>query len=175
MDGIPQIAKIKLKVGSMELEYEGTPSFLTGGIEALLATMGALAAKLPQQIPPPDSAAQEQLASGNGTSEPPPNGSFTFSTNTLAARLAVKTGPELVICAMAQLELVQRKTSSTRNEIMAEMKGATTYYNGNMGSNMSRNLSNLVKGKRINEIAKDIYSLSASERKQVEAKLAEIG
>ena len=35
-------AKIRIKVGSMELEYDGDPSFLTGGLEALLTTMGDL-------------------------------------------------------------------------------------------------------------------------------------
>lgn len=44
---IPQVAKIKLKVGSMELEYEGDPAFLTGGIEALLETMGAWLQRCP--------------------------------------------------------------------------------------------------------------------------------
>jgi hypothetical protein len=38
-------AKIRIKVGSMELEYDGDPSFLTGGLEALLTTMGDLAGR----------------------------------------------------------------------------------------------------------------------------------
>ncbi|MFG6532153.1 MULTISPECIES: hypothetical protein [unclassified Sulfitobacter] len=46
-DSTSHVAKIKLKVGSMELEYEGEPAFLTGGIEALLETMGGLASKVP--------------------------------------------------------------------------------------------------------------------------------
>ena len=58
-DSVPQVAKIKLKVGSMELEYEGDPSFLTGGIEALLVTMGGLVGKVPDDPPPaPEPTAQ---------------------------------------------------------------------------------------------------------------------
>lgn len=52
-DSTSHVAKIKLKVGSMELEYEGEPAFLTGGIEALLETMGGLASKVPVETPPP--------------------------------------------------------------------------------------------------------------------------
>ena len=177
-DSVPLVAKIKLKVGSMELEYEGDPEFLTGGIEALLETMGGLVGKVPAETPPPPAhAATSQPASANGGAAPTPaqSGAVSFSTNTIAAHLDAKTAPELIICALAQLELAQGKRSSTRNEILAEMKGATTYYNGNMSSNMSKNLGNLTKGKRINQIAKDTYALSANERKQLEAKVADIG
>lgn len=168
-------AKIKLKVGSMELEYEGDPSFLTGGIEALLVTMGGLVGKVPDDAPPPEPAVQVPPANGSGSGAPAGGGPFTFSTNTIAAHLDAKTGPELVICAMAQLELVQGKASSTRHEVIAEMKNATTYFKQTMVNNLTSSLSGLVKAKRINQIAKDTYALSATERKQVEAKVAEIG
>ena len=174
-DSVNQIAKIKLKVGSMELEYEGDPAFLTGGIEALLETMGGLVSKVPDATEPPAPSAEVPAANGKENGAPAAKGHFAFSTNTIAAHLDAKTGPELIVCALAQLELVQGKQSSTRNEILAEMKGAPTYYNGNMSSNMSKNLGSLTKAKRINLIVKDTYALSASERKQIEAKVAEIG
>ncbi len=169
-------AKIRIKVGSMELEYEGDPSFLTGGIEALLTTMGELAGKVPEEAPPFELPTPVQVASGNGNGGASAGGGqFTFSTNTIAAHLDAKSGPELVVCAMAQIELVQGKASSTRTDILAEMKNATTYFKETMRNNLSGSLSRLVKDKRINQIAKDTYALSATERKQVEAKVAEIG
>ncbi|QYX55538.1 hypothetical protein K1T73_10550 [Roseovarius sp. SCSIO 43702] len=164
-------AKIRVKVGSMEIEYEGDPAFLDGGIETLLVTMGDLATRLPEEPAHTNSATVNMEADA----PPAPKNGFNFSTNTIAAHLNANSGPELVICALAQLELVQSKSSSTRSEILAEMKGATTYYNGNMSSNMSKNLGSLTKAKRINQIAKDTYALSASERKQLEAKIADIG
>lgn len=168
-------AKIRIKVGSMELEYEGDPSFLTGGIEALLVTMGDMAAKVPEEVTPQiEAPVQPPPANGVSNGTAVVGGQYTFSTNTIAAHLEAKTGPELVICAMAQLELVQRKASATRNEILNEMKGATAYYNSNMSGNMSQNLGNLTKAKTIRQIAKDTYALSAKERKRIEAKVAEI-
>ncbi|MBB5575247.1 MULTISPECIES: hypothetical protein [Rhizobium] len=160
-------AKIRIKVGSMELEYEGDPAFLTGGIEALLTTMGDLAGRIPNE---PAQAAGIAIAN----SPPSELAGFHFSTNTIAAHLDAKTGPELVICAMAQLELVQGKSSSSRSEILAEMKSATTYFNTNIASNLSKSLSNLTKAKRINQVGAGSYSLSASEKKKVEVKVAEI-
>lgn len=175
-DSLPQIAKIRLKVGSMELEYEGDPAFLTGGIEALLETMGGLASKVPAEAQRSVQATEVPPINANaGTAPAPVQGNMvSLSMNTIAAHLDAKTGPELIICALAKLEFVQGKSSSTRNEIHAEIKEATTYYTGNMSSNMSKNLGNLVKAKRINQIAKDTYALSANERKQLEAKVADI-
>lgn len=161
-------AKIRVKVGSMEIEYEGDPSFLDGGIETLLETMGNLAPRVPKEAE-----AQTGDVKSEGTSSA--NGSFSFSTNTIAAHLGSKTGPELVICAIAHLELVKGKTSSTRIEILDEMKSATSYYNTNMRSNMTKNLEQITKAKRVNLIAKDTYSLSATERKEIEGKVADIG
>lgn len=169
-------ARIRLKVGTMELEYQGDPSFLTGGIEALLVTMGDLSLKVPAE-PPVLTETTERVQPEMGVSDNTAvnRGKYSFSTSTIASHLVVKTGPELIICAMAHLEIVQGKSSSTRNEILNEMKGATTYYNSGISSNMSKYLASLTKAKRINQISKDTYALGSTERKQVEAKVAEIG
>lgn len=177
MNAEPKIAKIKLKVGSMELEYEGDPSFLTGGIEALLVTMGDLVGKAPDEPSPvvvPAAHVQPANGNGNGNGVGVIGGQFNFSTNTIAAHLGANSCPELVICAMAQLELVQGRTASGRAAILAEMKSATSYFNENMRKNMSAALSSLTKSKRINQISTDSYALSATEKKKVEAKVADI-
>ena len=156
----------------MELEYEGDPAFLTGGIEALLITMGGLAANFPAEVLP---ISPTQMTNGTAETAQVHSGSPAFTTNTMAAHLDAKSGPELLICAMARLEIAQGKATSSRSDILAEMKSATTYFKDTMTSNLSYNLASLTKAKRINQQAKDIYSLSASEKKAVEAKVAEIG
>lgn len=137
-----------------------------------------MASKVPLESPPPpapSSNAPPANSKGNEGAYPVGGKRFTFSTNTIAAHLDAKSGPELVICAMAELELVQGRPSSSRTDILAEMKSATTYYKATMSSNLSGSLSRLVKDKRINQIAADTYALSANERKQLEAKVADIG
>ncbi|WP_299891572.1 hypothetical protein [uncultured Ruegeria sp.] len=161
-------AKIRIKVGSMELEYEGDPAFLTGGIEDLLTTMGELSTKVPVEN------SNENSSSKLDAIKPNFDSGHDFSTNTLAAHLSAQTGPELAVCALAQLEFVQKNTSSSRSDILKEMKNATTYYNESMGSNLTRTLATLTKNKRINLISKDTYALNASERKQLETKIAAI-
>lgn len=173
-NSMPALAKIKLKVGTMELEYEGDPSFLTGGIEALLETMGGLAPTASAEVSPVQS--EHEAPATSADPQPSPSGkSMNFSTNTIAAHLDAKTGSELVICAMAQLEFVQGKPSSNRHEIIAEMKNASTYFKQTMVNNLTSSLNTLMKNKRINQAAKDVYALSANERQQLEGKIAEIG
>ncbi|WP_370401597.1 hypothetical protein [Sulfitobacter sp. JB4-11] len=168
MDG----AKIRVKVGSMEIEYEGDPAFLDGGIEALLVAMGDLVARSPEEAAPQTVAKSEKEDVGAPNSG---NENLSLSTNTIAAHLNSNSGADLVICAIAQLELVQGNASSTRSEILAEMKNATTYYKETYSNNLTASFGTLVKNKRINQGAKDTYSLSATERKQLEAKVAGIG
>lgn len=160
-------AKIRIKVGSMELEYDGDPSFLTGGLEALLTTMGDLAGRVPYASETPPNHTQM-----NGETSSSPDGGYNFSTTTIGAKLGVKTGSDLVVCAMAHLEFVQRKTSSSRAQILAEMRNAKSYFKQTMASNLSGSIDALLKADRINEGAKNEYALTATERSKIEAKIA---
>lgn len=175
MNSKSQVAKIRMKVGAIELEYEGDAAFLEGDIEALFERMSGLLTKTPANARSRILEAEESAVDGKGDLTSTGNGHFSLSTNTIAAHLDAKTGPQLVMCAMAQIELIQGKASSSRHEVISEMKNATTYYKQTMVNNLSTSLSGFVKAKRINQIAKDTYALNAAERKQFEAKLAEIG
>jgi hypothetical protein len=89
------------------------------------------------------------------------------------AHLGATSGPELAIAAAARLTFVKKQDKFTRREIDTEMKSATTYYSKNMSSNLSSSLTTLVKGKRLNQIEKDVYALSANEKATLEVKLAQ--
>lgn len=162
-------AKIRLKVGSIELDYEGDPAFLKDGLESLLVTMTDLA-----KVAPVEEVSEALLdhSSVNGGSNGS-TGALNLSTNTIAARTGSKSGPEILLCAMAQLELVQGKEESSRSEILEEMKKAKSYFDENMRKNMTNHLDSVVKSKKVNQHGTDKYSLSASERKSFEDKLAQ--
>lgn len=167
-----QPAKIKLKVGSIELEYEGDPEFLKEGLESLLVTMTDLA-----KIAPPEEQSQEydaEVGAGAGENAQLPNG-HQLSTSTIAAHMSVKTCPELVVCALVNLEIIQGKSGADRKEISEQMKSATAYYKATMqGGNLSTAFVNLTKAKRVNDIGSGRYPLNATERKSLEAKIAVI-
>jgi hypothetical protein len=96
-----------------------------------------------------------------------------LSTNSIAAHIGVSSGPDLVMAAVAHLMLSQRKDKCTRKDISDEMKSATTYYKKSMSGNLTASLDTLVKAKRLNQISKDVYALSASEKTSLESQLAQ--
>jgi hypothetical protein len=169
---VPQVAKIKLKVGSIELEYEGDPAFLKEGLESLLVTMTDLAKVAPDLDHLPEDDEHGDVISGTATKTA--NG-HQVATATIAAHMEARTCAELLICALANLEIVQGKSGASRAEITAQMKSATAYYKSTMqGGNLTQAFSSLTKGKKINDIGSGRYSLNATERKSLEAKIAAI-
>jgi hypothetical protein len=161
-------AKIRLKLGGLEVEYEGKSSFLKEDLFSLLQKTATLYAESRGSIP------AQPAGGANGAAAPgSQSSSLDHSTNTIASHLGGSTCTDLVMAAAAHLALVKGKGKFTRQEISDEMKGATTYYKVNMGGNLSKSLDTLVRGKRLNQVDKGTYALSASERSSIEAKLAQ--
>lgn len=162
-------ARIRLKLGGIEIEYEGKATFLQDDlpnlIERVVELYGANGGTIPTDAPSQQSNGVDQSGSA----------SVNHSTNTIAAHLGVSSGPELAIAAAAHFTFFAKKDTFSRKDILAEMKEATTYYNANMGSNLSKSLENLTKAKRLNLVKAGVYALSASEKSSLEAKLAQLG
>lgn len=166
MDNNP--AKIRLKIGQLEIEYEGRASFLQDDLLNLMEKMVGFYAEHKAAIP-----ADPPTAQTNGAGSIGSTGDFDHSTNTIATHLGAKTGPDLAIAAAAHLELVKKKGTFTRKEIIHEMKSAATYYKGIMLGNLTKSLNYLVKNNRLNQVDKGVFALSAPEKKVLETKLAQ--
>lgn len=129
-------AKIRIKVGPIEIDYEGSPDFLDNGIERLLEAMCNLAhlnAGSPEfQV----NEKSEQKTTAVAIKSSKTEITLGVSTGTIAARFKAKTAQDLVLCAMAQLTIVKRKEKLERSDILSEMRTATAYYNKNMQKNL---------------------------------------
>jgi hypothetical protein len=93
------------------------------------------------------------------------------TTNTIAARLAAKSGADLFTAAAAKLHFVDGKESFSRKDLLAEVRQAKQYFNENYISNASSILKGLVKT-TLNEVSKDTFALSAKAVTNLEPKLA---
>ena len=93
-----------------------------------------------------------------------------MTTNTIAGRLDVKTGPDLVLAACAHLCFVKGADTFERKNILAEMQSASNYYKKTYSSNLSKYLSKLVKDGKLIERSKEVYALSAGTKQEVEGK-----
>jgi endoglucanase Acf2 len=66
----------------------------------------------------------------------------------IAGQLSVKTGPDLIIAAAAKLTLVDGKDTFSRDELIAAMKTATSYYKKSDVNNLSSYLNTHFDNKR---------------------------
>lgn len=158
-------SKIKIKMGAIEIEYEGSEDFLKEELPALLKAVSDLyksSGPLMEDVRTPG----KPTAGSSGANN------IQGTTATLAAKLGGSSGPDLIMCAAARLHFVLGKDKFHRKELLEEMKSASNYYNTNYAKNLSTLLGNIVKAGKLMEPSKDSYSLSADSLKNMGAQLA---
>lgn len=156
-------SKIRIKLGPIEVEYEGSETFLKEELPQLLSAVSELYSRsnIPKDVNP----------DGNPPASPS-GGTLQGTTGTIAAKLTVKQGPDLILAAAARLHFVVGKQTFSRQEIIDEMKSATAYYKKTYLSNLTGYLNNLMKDGKLLEPSSGTYSLSASTQTDLKARLA---
>lgn len=163
-------SRLKIKIGTVEFEYEGDTGFDIATIQELLTHLQSVVTTLPARaISAPFSATDEQFG---GRASAGDGDLANLSANTVAARLEVKTGTDMAVAAAAYLQLCQNKETFTRKDLLDTMQSAKTYYKTSMGSNLTKSIDTLIAGKRINSLNNNEMSLSAAELTSVKARLA---
>lgn len=153
------MTRIKISIGAFILEYEGAQEFAEEGLVQLLENVINEARSLPF------GGLAESAAPARGF--PATLGAADLSTNTIAQILDVKTGSDLAISAIARVNLIQMKDKVARQEILDEMRAASTYFRETYVSNLSAYLVTLVRSGRVNMVSKNVYSLAAQERRRI--------
>lgn len=156
--------QIKITVGAVSIEYDGDQSYIENGLADFLDNVIQKSGSVPQIV----SNSQAQTAASASPS-------LALSTNTIAQNIGVKTGSELALAAIAKINLVKGQSAAARQEVLDEMREATTYFKDSYVSNLSAYLDTLVKSRRVNLVAKATYALAAAERKRLEGLLAAAG
>ena len=156
-------AKIRIKVGGVEVECEASESFLKGELPELLKAVSSLyesSGKLPE-----NSGSSSETDAGVVKTM---HGAVT----TFASRLNVKSGSELIVAACARLTFALNKGDFTRDEIADEMRLATGYFKKSYIGNMTKYLVTLIKGDELVQPSDNKYALSPTKRKALEQQLA---
>jgi hypothetical protein len=161
--------RLRVKLGAAEIEYEGGTSFLKDeimpAVSKILAMVEARVDLRSTATPLLDGVA-EILVSSETTD-------LSHSTNTIATLLEANSATDLAIAAAAKLTLVEKKERMSRQEILDEMKTATSFFKSSFTNNHSNTLKVLLKADRLRLVAADTYALSHKERKELEALLAD--
>jgi hypothetical protein len=161
-------SKLRVKLGRLELDFEGSEDFIKQELVTLLTqlkTLGALSAS------DPDADAEESGDTGGGARKKT-QPSSDITTSTIAAKTGADSGPELAMAAAVRLTMIGGASKATRDEIVTEMRGASAYFKQTYVKNLTRTLKQLVTEQRLNDMGSNSYSIPAPERKKLEEKLA---
>lgn len=158
-------SKLRIKIGEVEIDYDGSEEFLKQELPQLLKTAMEL------------HRASETASGQTKKREVPKGGDSTtvsLTTNSIATRLGAKTGGDLLLAAAAHLALVKETEPFSRTQLLEAMKSATNYYNKNYSTNLSGYIkSALQKDGPLSETAKHTFALTATARASLEQKLAD--
>lgn len=166
-------SKIRIKLGPIEVEYEGSETFLKEELPQLLAAVSDLYSKSHEALGTPASAlapasALTQISEGSRGQQ----AKFEATTGAIAAKLGVNSGGALIMAAAARLSLVSGQGSFPRQSIIDEMKTASAYYKATYLNNLTTSLNRLVKDGKLNEPSQGKYALTANSLKEMEQRLA---
>lgn len=161
-------SKLRIRIGEVEIDYEGTEEFLKQELPQLLKTAMELhkAAGSPS---PRDKDKKQASGDGGGQTEVP-----SLTTGSIAGKLGCKSGSDLLLAAAAHLALVKKSEPFSRQKLLAEMQEATSYYKSSYSANLSKYIKTaLLKDGPLSETAKNSFALKAASRADLEKKLAD--
>jgi hypothetical protein len=162
--------RFRIKLGVAEIEYEGSTEFLKGEIMPIIEKILGMVETRAEFLDPISTPQLDHSTKG-ATSATMPD--LSHSTNTIARLLSAKSASDLAIAAAAQLTLVQKKERLSRQEILDEMKNATSFFKSSYVNNHSNSLKVLVNADRLRLLGPDTYGFSHKERTALEKILAE--
>ena len=160
-------AKVRIKAGPVEFEYEGETELGVADIKDLFTHIETLF-KVPV-LAEGETHAPAQHSNAEQVAPNPPG--QKLHVNSVAKKLAAKTGPQVAEAAAAALQIYDGKQTFTRGELLDTMKKATMHYKDSMNGNLTKILESLV-GTRFNQVSDGVYSLSADAYSDLETKLA---
>ena len=160
-------SKIRIKMGQIEVEYEGSEQFLKKELHELLEAVSKLHRESGEEAEV--EADSENEASRKKTKS---SGKLSGSTTTFASKLGCNDGPGLIIAAAAYLTFDQKMESFSRLELLKAAKSAKSYYKKTISNNLSGTLARLVKEQALVENSTGTYALNAAKMKELEAACA---
>lgn len=146
------MAKLKIKIGPVEVEYDGDDKFLKDELPSLLKAVRELhqASGL---------GAEEKGGVEKDGDKPRRAINGQLSTSVIASKLGCKKGPELAEAAAFNLAHVRSKESFTRDDLTTEMRSAKTFFKKNYVSNLTAILRRMVADQKLNEVSANVFSV----------------
>ena len=156
-------SKIRIKLGPIEVDYEGSEAFLKQELPSLIKTVTELSLSWSRVEDENDQGEGDKRKGGK---------TLQLSTNSIAAKLPCSSGPDLILAAATHLTLVKGQDVFTRKQLLDEMKTASGYYKATYRDNLSSYLKTLLKADSLTESSPGRFSLGAKTRGDMRGRLA---
>lgn len=157
-------SKLRIRIGEVEIEYEGSDEFLKEELPELLKT----AMELRKTAVTTGNGEQKGATAGGGGG----SGTRLGTTKAVAAALKVNSGQDLLLAAAYKLTVGDKKETFTRTELLTEMKQGGSYYKTTYRSNLSNYIESAMNAGDLNETASNTYGLKAPAVERLEKLLA---
>jgi hypothetical protein len=158
--------KFRIKLGALEVDYEGSVEFSMADLMALLKELHAIRSEIPE-----DDETTDDGDSGDDEKKTTIDAG-SLSTSDVAQKLGADSGPDLVMAAAAKLIICDKKETATRKELLLAMQSASAYYKTTYSKNLGATLKRLVLDSKLNEVGANTYGLHVDARKELVKKLA---
>lgn len=152
-------AKIRFRIGELEVEGEGPEEFLKEEMPKIIAQLrdscsGSLTTVSPAASPDARSA-----------SDTAPSGK---TTGAIFQQLGGGGGSKLALAAALKLTVLDGKEVFSRADILMEMKTARAHFKKSFVNNLTGYLSTLVKAGELNEHGAGTYAVTSQAKRQLE-------
>lgn len=158
-------AKLRIKMGALEIDYEGSEGFLKEELHDVVKAFLELRAVAKEAFD------TEDFDVSGGDKER--SHSSKLSTSTAAAKLQAKSGSDLALAAAAALVIGEGKDSFSRAELLKAMQSAKAYYKATFRSNLSNYIVTLIKSQDLLDQGSESYGLNDKKRQELEKSLGE--
>jgi hypothetical protein len=157
------LTKLRIKMGQVEVDYEGTDDFLRKELPELLKAVLELHGNVADEP-------LKERGESTPARKPLPKGT-PVSTSTVASVIGGTSGGDLALAAATALVLGEGKESFSRSQLLDAMKGAKAYYKSTYRSNLSNYIKALVKSQDLLDHGGDNFGLHDKKRTELAQKL----
>lgn len=156
------MAKIHIKMGDVEVEYEGDEEFLKKDLPQLIERVTSLAKATGKTVAPAGSTPSVTRA---GIS--PSDAEEIPTTGLIAAKLNAESGPDLAMAAALRLSM-SGTLKFNRKALVTEMRSAHGIFKDSYASNLTATLKTLMRGGRLHDAGSSSYSLPKEEKDKLQ-------
>ncbi|WP_413585635.1 hypothetical protein [Bdellovibrio sp. HCB274] len=148
-------AKIILKMGDLEFNFEGSENFIKEELVELMTSIKGLLEYENKKI-----VKSNAFASGAASSV-----QQTLGINSVAQKLKVKDGKDLVLASAAKISIFGEKIKFTSKDLLLEMRSAVSYFKESYATNLNRQINRMTKEGILNDVGGGYYSLPIDQLK----------